>query len=88
MGSDLASQLEQVFANLQATLQAAGTGFEAVARLTIYVRDYEPSQLPVIRAVRDRWVRGPCPPASALIGVSALFQPGVLVEIDAVAAIP
>jgi 2-iminobutanoate/2-iminopropanoate deaminase len=88
VGSDLATQLEQVFANLHATLQAAGTDFASVARLTIYVRDYEPSQLPILRAVRDRWVRGPCAPASALVGVSALFLPGVLVEIDAVAVVP
>lgn len=81
-------QVEQVFANLGATLAAAGCTFEDLARLTVYIRDYEPSMLTAFRAVRDRYVNATTPPASALVGVSALFQPGVLVEIDAVAVMP
>lgn len=84
----LNEQLEQVFANMRTTLQAAGVGFEAVARLTIYVRDYQPDMLPAIRAIRDRWVNAERPPASALIGVAALFHPEVLVEVDALAVVP
>ena len=87
-GSDLASQLDQVFRNIGATLQAAGVGFDAIARLTIYVRDYEPTLLPTIRTVRDRWINSECPPASALIGVASLFHPDVLVEVDAFAVVP
>jgi len=88
MPSDLAAQLHQVFENIGATLQSAGVGFEAVARLTIYVRDYQPEMLPTIRTVRDHWVNAERPPASALIGVAALFDPDVLVEVDALAAVP
>ena len=87
-GSDLASQLDQVFANLKATLQAAGGDFSAVARVTIYVRDYDVSQLPTIRSVRDRWIDTQRPPASSLVGVASLFHPDVLVEIDAIAVLP
>ncbi len=86
--TDLAAQLDQVFQNIGATLQAAGVGFEAIARLTIYVRDYEPALLPTIRAVRDRWINAERPPASALIGVASLFHPDVLVEVDAFAVLP
>ncbi len=88
MPSDLAAQLHQVFENIGATLQSAGVGFEAVARLTIYVRDYQPEMLPTIRTIRDRWVNAEQPPASALIGVAALFNPDVLVEVDALAVVP
>ncbi|WP_448954421.1 RidA family protein [Labrys neptuniae] len=88
VGDDLATQLDQVFANLLATLQAAGTDFSALARVTIYVADYDPSQLPTIRAVRDRWIGSEHQPASSLVGVASLFQPGVLVEIDAIAVAP
>lgn len=88
VGSDLETQLHQVFGNIWNTLQAASADFTAVARITIYVRDYEPGQLSVIRAVRDRWVNADCPPASALVGVASLFHPDVLVEVDAVAALP
>jgi enamine deaminase RidA (YjgF/YER057c/UK114 family) len=88
VGNDLATQLDQVFRNLQATLQAAGSDLNALARVTIYVRDYDPSQLPTIRAVRDRWIDTDRPPASSLIGVAALFLPGVLIEIDGMAVVP
>jgi enamine deaminase RidA (YjgF/YER057c/UK114 family) len=87
VSNELQSQLQQVFENLTATLSAAGATFDQVVRLTIYVRDYDPSQLEVIRSVRDRFIQRACPPASALIGVAALFLPGVLVEIDAIAVL-
>jgi 2-iminobutanoate/2-iminopropanoate deaminase len=87
-GPALEDQLVQTFANLKKTLNAAGVGFEDVVRLTIYVRDYRPEQLPVIREARDRFVDAARPPASALIGVAALFHPDVFVEVDAIAAIP
>lgn len=84
----LAAQASQVFVNLAATLAAGGASFADVARLTIYVRGFEPDQLAVIREVRDRYVDVARPPASALIGVAALFHPDVLIEIDAIAVAP
>ena len=87
-GPGLEAQLEQVFANLRDTLEAAGSGFAHVARLTIYLCDYTPAMLPTVRAVRDRFVDTSQPPASALVGVAALFLPGVLVEVDAIATVP
>lgn len=87
-GPGLAEQLEQTFVNLKTTLYAAGTDFSHVARITIYVRDLEQADLPTIRAIRDRHINHARPPASALIGVAALFDPAVRVEIDAVAAVP
>ncbi len=88
MGGDLATQLAQVFDNLRATLREAGGDFTHVARLTLYVRDYRADMLSVIRAVRDRYVDAKRPPASALIGVAALALPALLVEVDAIAALP
>ncbi len=84
----LEEQMEQVMRNLDATLRAAGSDFSHVARLTIYVRDFDPAQLPAIRAARDRWIDPARPPASALVGVQALFLPDVRVEVDAIAVIP
>ncbi|WP_186807656.1 RidA family protein [Swaminathania salitolerans] len=54
-------------------------------RLTIYVRDYQPAQLPTIRSIRNRCVDPDRPPASAPIGVAGLFHPDIPVEIDAIA---
>lgn len=84
----LERQLEAAFANLERSMAAAGVAREQVARLTLYVRDYRPEELALIRAVRDRHIAGDHPPASALIGVSHLFAAGVRVEIDAVAVRP
>ena len=86
-GPGLEEQFRQALTNLDQTLKTAGTSFANVARLTIYVRGYQPEQLPVIRAVRDLFADTARPPASALIGVAALFHPEVLVEVDAVAVI-
>lgn len=87
VGTDHATQLDHVFANMLATLKAAGGDFGSVARLTLYIRDDRPELLPGIRTVRDRWIDRDRPPASALIGVAALFHPDVLVEVDGLAVI-
>lgn len=85
---ELETQLDQVFANLKTTLQAAGASTHDLARITIYVRNFHPDQLPAIRLARDRFIGTGLAPASALIGVSDLFHPGALVEVDAVAVLP
>ena len=77
-----------IFKSLQATLREAGADFGNVARLTIYVRDYHPEMLPTIRTVRERYLKLEQPPASTLIGVAALALPDLLVEVEAIAAIP
>lgn len=87
-GPELEDQLEQVFQNLKDTLQAANADFSNVARMTIYIRDLSSADLGTIRSVRDRHIDQSRPPASALIGVAALYDPAVRVEIDAGAAIP
>ena len=85
---DFSAQLDQVFKNMDATLREAGADFAAIARLTFFVTGYDGSQLNDLRTVRDRWINTDNPPASALIGVDALFHPDVLIEVDAVAVLP
>lgn len=84
-GETVEEQLQQVLANISLTLKEAGADFNNVARITIYVRDYDISMLPAIRKVRDKFVNLERPPASALIGVASLFHPKSLVEVDAIA---
>ena len=45
------------------------------------------SILPVVRETRDRHVDRAQPPASTAVQVAALFRPGYLVEIDALAVV-
>ncbi|MEU4193306.1 RidA family protein [Kribbella sp. NPDC026611] len=82
---DAAAQAEQVFANLDACVKAAGATWANVAKLNFYVTDI--GILPVLRTVRDRYVDTNNPPASTAVQVVSLFSPDALLEIEAYAII-
>jgi enamine deaminase RidA (YjgF/YER057c/UK114 family) len=84
-GEDLAAQTEQVMENLGVALAAAGASFEDVVKITTFVVGYQPEHRAAISAVRSRYLSAENPPASTLVGVSALAAPGWLIEIEAVA---
>lgn len=84
---DLEAQTEQVMVNLGIALAAAGGSFADIVKLTTYVVDYHPAMRPTITSVRSRHITGGDPPASTLVGVSALAAPEWLIEIEAVAVI-
>ena len=83
--SDPKAQTERVFENLRLVLAAAGATFADVIKFGVFVTDME--ILPIIREVRDHHVDTARPPASTAVQVGALFRPGYLVEIDALAVI-
>jgi enamine deaminase RidA (YjgF/YER057c/UK114 family) len=87
---DLAAQTRQALTNLHRILRELGAGWPDVVRFGWYVLDA--GQVQVIRDVRDELIRpalGDRPnPASTLVQVAALFRPGFLVEVEAVAAVP
>jgi enamine deaminase RidA (YjgF/YER057c/UK114 family) len=85
---DLKAQTAQVFENIKTALSAAGATFNDVVKITYFVRDFKPVDLPAIRAVRDTYVNTAAPPASTLVGVASLFQEDYLIEIEATAVIP
>ena len=82
---DPTAQAERVFENLRAVLAAAGASFFDVIKFGVFTTDI--AYLPAIREVRDRYVDIANPPASTAVQVVALFQPGYLVEIDALAVV-
>jgi reactive intermediate/imine deaminase len=83
--SDPKAQAERVFENLRLVLAAAGASFADVIKLGIFVTDI--AILPVVREVRDRYVDTAQPPASTAVQIAALFRPGYLVEIEALAVL-
>jgi 2-iminobutanoate/2-iminopropanoate deaminase len=87
-GSDLPSQLKQVFENMDLTLKEAGASFKDVARVTIYVANLAPDMIGSIRMERDKWINLERPPASTVLGVQAFYRPDILVEVEAVAVLP
>jgi len=84
---DLAGQARQVYANLKAALDGAGAKPSDVAKLTTYVVGYRPELLPVMSAARTAVLGTADLPASTLVGVQVLAQPGYLIEVEAIAVI-
>lgn len=84
---DIGAQTEQVMRNLGAALAAAGASFADVVKITTYVVDYKPEMRAVIGKARSPFFVGREPPASTLVGISALALPGWLIEIEATAVV-
>lgn len=87
---DLAAQVEQCYLNLGTALDAAGATFEDVAKLTVYLVDWTPDKMSLyvegISRAAARLGITPTPPLTG-IGVAALAEPDLLVEIEAIAVI-
>jgi enamine deaminase RidA (YjgF/YER057c/UK114 family) len=87
---DLAAQVEQSYLNIGIALAAIGGSFDDVAKLTIYVVDWKPEKMPLLGegAARAAAKLGidPIKPIT-LLGVAALGEPDLLVEVEATAVI-
>ena len=83
VGETIQEQSEQVFANLRAILEAAGSGLDKLVKTTVYLVDL--SDFQGMNEVYARHV-GDKPPARATIEVSALPS-GAKVEIAAIAEV-
>jgi len=80
---DPAAQARQVFENIGCCLAEVGAGFGDVVKLTLFVLDV--ADLPALREARDAVIDTARPPASSAVQVSALFAPGYLLEVEALA---
>ncbi len=81
---DMDRQFEQIFLRLGQIAASAGTGFEHLVKVTIFVTDID-------RAYADpgQWRRYfSHRPASTLVEVSRLKSPDVMVEIEAIFHVP
>jgi 2-iminobutanoate/2-iminopropanoate deaminase len=81
VAESITEQTEQVFANLRAILEEAGSGLERLVKTTVYLSDLD--DFAGMNEVYARHV-GDQPPARATIEVSALPS-GAKVEIEAIA---
>jgi 2-iminobutanoate/2-iminopropanoate deaminase len=81
IGGSIDEQTEQVFANLRAILEAAGTALERLVKTTVFLTD-----LGDFTAMNDVYARhvGSSPPARSTVEVAALPS-GAKVEIEAIA---
>jgi len=83
VGRDAREQAEIIWSNIEAILQSAGMALSDIAKLTTYATGAE--HLKPLREVRDRVLAGHLP-ASTLLIVAGLAQPGWLVEVEVYAA--
>lgn len=89
---DLAGQVEQALRNTAVGLAGAGASFSDVVRLRFFVTHWSPEKAGdfmagLERAADELGIPQPLPPVS-LIGVDYLFEPDVLVEVEAFAVLP
>ena len=84
---DMRKQTEQAFENVKLGLAAAGATFANVVKSNRYVVGLKAEHVPIIVEVRRRYFSADRPPASTLVGVSALVLADLLIEIEVVAVI-
>ena len=84
VAGDVAKQTERVMANLAAVLATVNATWKDVVKTTVFLHDM--GDFPVVNEVYGKAL-GDARPARSTVQVSALPR-GVLVEIDAVVALP
>jgi enamine deaminase RidA (YjgF/YER057c/UK114 family) len=85
---DFLSQAEQVFRNIKTAVEAVGGSFSDVVKLNYFcVEGVDPSLIPQILKVRDRFVDTKTPPVSTFVVVKRLVRPEWLIEVEAVAVV-
>jgi enamine deaminase RidA (YjgF/YER057c/UK114 family) len=85
---DLAAQVEQAYLNIGTALAEVGGSFDDVAKLTIYLVDWTPDKLPLLgEGVARAAVKLGVDPVKpiTLLGIAALGEPDLLVEVEATA---
>jgi reactive intermediate/imine deaminase len=83
--NDMKAQVRQVLENLKTALASQRADFSNVVKINIFTTDVE--AFLGSAEVRAEYFKGH-PPASTLVQIERLARPGLLVEIEAIAALP
>jgi len=88
VSSEFVPQFERALSNVLEVVRAAGGSAESLVEMTIYVKDMAAYRR-ARKELGEVWSRliGKKYPAMTLVAVSDLFEPGALVEINAVAGL-
>ena len=84
---DLKIQIKAAAENLVAALAAVGAKPSDIVKMNTYIVQYKQSDYAAMREARAVLFPSGDPPASTLVGVHSLAIDGLLVEIEAIAAI-
>ncbi|MEJ6022880.1 RidA family protein [Ramlibacter sp. PS4R-6] len=82
-GASFADQARQVLANVQAVLEAAGSGVDRLVQVRVYVDDV--ANWPEFNTIYAQWA-GASRPSRAVVPTGALHY-GFKIEVEAVAAV-
>ena len=82
---DIKRQTEAVLEHVKTVIEEAGGGMDDIVKVTVFITDMR--LYDEIHEVRRRYFEEPYP-ASSMVEVSALIDPRLLVEVEAVAVIP
>ena len=83
---DFAGQARQALANLKTMVEAAGGTIHDIVKVNTYLTDLRYRE--ELARVRAEFFPDGKLPASTLVGISALADPDMLVEIEAIAVLP
>ena len=81
---DFEAQVRQVFENLRAVIEQAGSTLDSVVKLTVFLTDM--SRLRDYTRIKAEFFTGD-QPASSAVGVTALARPEMMVEVEALAVL-
>lgn len=81
---DLRTQTTQVYENLGKCLKSVDATFADIVKMNTYVVNLKPEDLAIVREVRRSYLNMENPPASTLVGVTALANPDFLIEIEVI----
>lgn len=82
---DMEAQTERTFRHIKEILDAAGADFSSVLKVTIFTTNI--SKQNVINKISAKYFGKENPPARTILEIPALAHPGMLIEIDGVAAV-
>ncbi len=86
VGADIQTQTQETYRNIQKVLRAAGSDLDQILQMTSFIVDL-PSNGSVYVATRKKILTRTAY-TSATIGVAALMIPGLLLEVQCIAATP
>ena len=86
LAGDMREQAEKTFANIGIILAAADADFSQVVKLNIYLTDMTGQD--IVNEISARHFDPANPPPRTLVGVTELAPPKMLIEIEAMVAVP
>jgi enamine deaminase RidA (YjgF/YER057c/UK114 family) len=84
-GGDFRAQAERVYQNLRRALESVGGSLDDLVKTTTFITDSR--NVPALRELRAKHLRGASPPANTLLVVAGLARKDLLIEIEGIAVL-